>query len=1454
ITGLTPSGLAQVRVSASDLYGNEFSAAPVGMDLVIDTTPPTGFIETDPEAPVQVLSNTTLQVNLTLSEPPKSGTVPQVSFDPPAGATLNVAMSGSGTNWSGTVALSPLMGSGFCDFDLSVSDALDNTGSTLVAGESLEIYNTPLPTPPATPNLLDPVAVKGGYVHLVWYPVSNAETYRLYRMPGDAGVPATVVTDGIVSNGIVDLPPVDGNYRYAVSASRRGAESGLSSVYTEYSDRTPPGAPGNVAVQLQASGVQITWTAPTEGEAPIRYNVYRNGTKIGSSYVPTPINDYPPRGTSVYQVASADWLGNEALSASQEFVMLVPAVASFEVLMHESLPPALSWTKGDSSIVGVNLYRNGIKLNSTPLTGTAYEDTNYSGNSLVQYALKSVDSIGQEGPARVASVYRVGMELGINLAGSGVPILHYFDDYTATVRNLTLAQAFPLETVEFRRTYSGATATTVATTVTNSVPAGGTLAAGAAIASMAGSEAQNVRVRLLQTPDTSGAQVIYQRLFSFDDVRVANQMVDVTVTNMPVAGTLHNFKVRVFNRGFADMDVVLFKANGSQPGDVYVSIRNMLGGEISRGYFQGTVPGAVFAGGRGYVTVAPGGYVDLWVKDLLVPVSLAATGSMTVEAGVETLYHQIGTADQQVSGPISATEQLGLALTEYYGTSATDKSGYANDEQIVITGQALRRSDHAPLPDTPLRIGFAMGNHQWSEEVTTDGSGSYSFAYDVPAGVAGELTLWAAHPDMVDRLDQTVVTIHRMFVLPRFGDIRMSKNDTYTFSLNLLNPGSLPLSGLAATVRAYRMDGTNEVDITTVTATPQWTPGTAIGADALVSFPVELQAADDAPDNAVVEIRFSAAEGAADTFSGFLTLLEAVPIVDVVEPASGYVDVTVNRGQLATETVTVVNRGVRDFKGVKMAPASTHTWIAPSLVPAADGLYHLPDLPVGASNTFDVVYAPPAGIAMDRYSDVFKISGTNHPAVFNVPVYATVSSADKGDVQMFVQNTLSVPVPGATMRLRNRLLGTELAPVTTGTNGIVVVENLLEGLWYWQVSAPGHTTQAGSVEVVPDQMTELTTRLTKNVVTVNFTVVPVPFTDRYEIVIEQTFETHVPQPVMVVTPPWQRFDNIEPGFQVRFMATVKNHGLIALNDLEIEGQSFSWGSMVPLVEYLPRLDPFQEVQIPIVVNYYGEEGGGDQAQRQSAYSQCLRDMLGALANFSDNLNNLIDRFSGGYQCVNSIDPQTARTVIQALLAAHDEWGNAAPPGLYELAIIIGCGLADSSGSGSGGPGGGPSTGGGTAYGSGSPVCMAPDTSVLLADGQRLEASLLAVGDRVRSGSEEHEVAVVAEVVHGTGAHWITLGFEDDPEQPLTVTDEHLVWIDGTGWVAAKNVQVGDAVFTDGGLRIQVVSVEAFEEERPLVSVRLNGGNAMFAEGILVHDQCGWWTPTDVKALNGEVAP
>ncbi|MCK5801945.1 MAG: hypothetical protein KAI66_03895, partial [Lentisphaeria bacterium] len=212
ITSLTPSGLAQVRVSASDQYGNIFNAAPSGMDLEIDTLPPSAMLETVPATLVQVQSNTTLLVNLVLSEVPKAGTTPQVGLNPPAGATLSVPMSGSGLNWSGSAVLNPLMGSGTCYFSLAVSDALDNVGTEITSGDSVEIYNTALPTPPSVPNLLDPVAQKGGNIHLVWYPSATAESYNLYRILGSNGIPTTVAVGNIMTNVYDDIPPVDGAY------------------------------------------------------------------------------------------------------------------------------------------------------------------------------------------------------------------------------------------------------------------------------------------------------------------------------------------------------------------------------------------------------------------------------------------------------------------------------------------------------------------------------------------------------------------------------------------------------------------------------------------------------------------------------------------------------------------------------------------------------------------------------------------------------------------------------------------------------------------------------------------------------------------------------------------------------------------------------------------------------------------------------------------------------------------------------------------------------------------------------------------------------------------------------------------------------------------------------------------------------------------------------------------
>ena len=513
---------------------------------------------------------------------------------------------------------------------------------------------------------------------------------------------------------------------------------------------------------------------------------------------------------------------------------------------------------------------------------------------------------------------------------------------------------------------------------------------------------------------------------------------------------------------------------------------------------------------------------------------------------------------------------------------------------------------------------------------------------------------------------------------------------------------------------------------------------------------------------------------------------------------------------------------------------------------------------MGSSNAFDVVFVPPESLDMGRYQDKFVISGTNYTgATFNVPLYATVSSADRGDVQFFVQNSLSLPVPGATVRLRNSLLGTELDPLKTGTNGVLTVNDLQEGLWYWQVSAAGHSTQAGSVEIIPDQTVNVETRLVKSVVTVNFSVVPVPFTDRYEIVIEQTFETHVPAPVLVLTPTYQEFSDVEPGFNTRFTLTAKNHGLIRLEDVTIEGQSFDWGSTTPLIEYLPSLEPFQEVQIPVKVEFWGDEGVSGQSERNSSYSSCVGDMFSAIDNFVDNLFNLIDQLNGRYNCVNSLDflrtGSMSSMIIREALEQVLDSDYVTSSDMMKVAVMIGCAFADNGGGGDGGGGGG---GGGTSYGGSAPACFDPSTRVLLASGETVIIDTLAVGDRIKSGLEDHETAEVAEVVRGTASHWVRIWFDDDPNDDLLVTAEHLIWVDGAGkgWTAAQNLSVGDRVVTSSGARVKVAKLEEIQEDRPLVTVRLNGDIALFANGVLVHDQCGWWAPAKTTEEELEVAP
>ena len=204
--------------------------------------------------------------------------------------------------------------------------------------------------------------------------------------------------------------------------------------------------------------------------------------------------------------------------------------------------------------------------------------------------------------------------------------------------------------------------------------------------------------------------------------------------------------------------------------------------------------------------------------------------------------------------------------------------------------------------------------------------------------------------------------------------------------------------------------------------------------------------------------------------------------------------------------------------------------------------------------------------------------------------------------------------------MRNVALGLERGPSYTDANGNAVFEDLQEGLWSWKISAPGHQSRAGTVQIEPNQTAGVDVRLGKSLVTITFSVVPVPFTDRYEIKLEQTFETRVPAPVLVYDPPRFDFETDQP-FEVDVVYSLTNHGLISVYDVDIRASIEPRIRIVPPIDFLP-VRAQQTVQIPAKITFSGFDQTLAQAVASGAFPQVLWERS------NDNINDGIKGLGG----------------------------------------------------------------------------------------------------------------------------------------------------------------------------------------------------------------------------------
>jgi chitodextrinase len=200
------------------------------------------------------------------------------------------------------------------------AEATDENGNTATSSATVTVNNTTnCSAAPSVPSGLQATANGPSSVGLSWTastPAANCslENYAIYRNGTlDTTVTGTTYTD----TGLTPNTTYDYTVAAADTSGHSSAQSSAVSAKTS-ADTSPPTVPSGLQASLITSNaVALAWTASTDNVGVTGYNIYRNGTKVGTSTTPAYTDSgLSPNTTYTYTVSAYDATGNTSGASS----------------------------------------------------------------------------------------------------------------------------------------------------------------------------------------------------------------------------------------------------------------------------------------------------------------------------------------------------------------------------------------------------------------------------------------------------------------------------------------------------------------------------------------------------------------------------------------------------------------------------------------------------------------------------------------------------------------------------------------------------------------------------------------------------------------------------------------------------------------------------------------------------------------------------------------------------------------------------------------------------------------------------------------------------------------------------------------------------------------------------------------------------------------------------------
>lgn len=275
-------------------------------------------------------------------------------------------------------------------------------------------------------------------------------------------------------------------------------------------------------------------------------------------------------------------------------------------------------------------------------------------------------------------------------------------------------------------------------------------------------------------------------------------------------------------------------------------------------------------------------------------------------------------------------------------------------------------------------------------------------------------------------------------------------------------------------------------------------------------------------------------------------------------PEPTALEIGVQQTKSASGKLTLTNKGYSAAQGVQVQLQTREGAAPPAWVRLASS-GAIGALDVGQSTLIQVDASPGADVADGYHQLQLKISADNDPGG-SVPVTIAVARDGQGGVRFklvdIYTGTLDAqgqPIAGlanARIVLQNEALTADIRSINSNQAGIAEYTAIPPGNYRWRASAPGHLDASGRITVHAGLTANERVFLDYQLVSIEFSVTKTTIRDEYNIVLEATYQTMVPAPVVLLEPMSISLPAMQQGEEITGELTLSNYGLVRADNLK----------------------------------------------------------------------------------------------------------------------------------------------------------------------------------------------------------------------------------------------------------------------------------------------------------------